>query len=169
MRPWPTIMKAGFPSAGPLPRRQAGESTDARRARVEAHGWADYVHRAVHGADPQIKNYVAELVAQHLAAGKPLPEPATEWLMFVLGTLIREDRVPAAFRGRPADRLATWDRRIALAKFMLEREQTHAHETVLQRLHAAAEGLHVSFAKVKGIYYSRVFRDYFADLRADSK
>lgn len=168
MRTWHSIMR-GFPAPGPRPKRRPGEPVDDYRARVEAHGWADYFYRAVHGADPWTKNHVAEIVANRIVSGASLPTAAKEWLLFVLGSLIRDNAVPAAYRGRPADGRAALERQMDLAKFILEHEMAHPKTTVVDRLHQAAAALNVSFATVRAIYYRPVFRDYLATLREVSK
>lgn len=163
MRTWSEIM-AGFPEAGPLPKQRKGESQSDYNERLVAHAWADYNHRAVHGADPDRRRLQADMVAGWLMRGE-LPEPAAEWLLFVLGKLLQEDRIPTLHDGAPSDPRVKHYRRIDLAHFLLARRQNNPKEKVVDQLHAAAVALNTSFSTIKDTYYSAPFKTLFIRLR----
>jgi hypothetical protein len=159
MRTWSKIMVAGFPDPGPEPARQDGEPAEQRRAALQAHAWRRMAYRAVHGADPAAREQMLEATAALIATGGDMPQPAREWLLFVLGSLSKTDTVPALYRGRPSNQLDDLHRVSLAAQRYLELAGANPRERVVDRLATLADEFAMSESKMTKLYKSRRFKE----------
>jgi hypothetical protein len=164
MRSWSKIMK-GFPEVPGMP------SKPRTRGSVERHGWQYYVYKAVHGNDPVHREYLIEVVARRLSSGAPLPEPAREWLLFVLGTLQRRHAVPHLAVGRPIDHGATVRLYSDLFAFLRANSDKPKSRRlpISEALNRAAEKLSKSQSTIRKLYYSAGYKSWRETLRAERR
>jgi hypothetical protein len=110
------------------------------------------------------REYLLGFVIKQLMAGAPLPEPAQEWLVFVLGSLRRDDAIPTLAKGRPVD----FDARGKLYRgFLLKNNRKKRGKlSIGAALERAAWELNRSPRTIRNLYYSDAYASWRVTLRS---
>ena len=152
--------------AGPV------RATPEYLAEVERQWWETYAARAIDGADPHYRRWLAENIPLMIERGEPIPPAAMRWVAFVLRDLFereskaldsptppkRKQFIPTRHPGHPADEGRQVARRVAVAEAYLRIERDTPglsypmmNEAIAQRLSRQGGAVVMGHDRVKQI------------------